>query len=214
MQAWWISMTIIEKIFACIAIPSTLVLLIQTILLVFGLGDDGDADIDINAGSASGVPSGDLSADMDVDLDGDGLADVSAGGGFHLFTFKGLIAFLAVMGWTGYTMLRAGVSVPISLVVSTLAGVAIMFLIALAFYFFAKLQSNGNIDIRNAIGKSGNVYIPIPASRDGFGKVNIVVQERLCEYDAVTDEEEKIKFGAEVVVIGISGLNTLVVKRK
>ena len=41
-----------------------------------------------------------------------------------------------------------------------------------------------------------------------------MVQDRLVEMDAVTDEEESIPTGAEVTVVGISNGNTQVVKRK
>lgn len=214
MQAWWEALTVIEKVFACIAVPSTLVLIVQTVLLLFGIGDDGDADIQTPSGSFDSSNGGDLSADMDVDTDGDGLADAAMGSGFHLFTMKGIVAFLAVMGWMGYSLLRAGVETVISMVIAVLSGIAVMVVVALVFYYFSKLQSNGNIDIKNALGKSGSVYITVGAKRDGVGKVNVVVQERLCEYDAVTDEEESLKFGTEVVVVGVSGMNTLVVKKK
>ena len=214
MQAWWEAMTILEKVFACIAIPSTLVLLVQTILLLFGIGDDADSDIETPSGNFDSSNGGDLSTDMDIDTDGDGLADAVAGSGFHLFTFKGLISFLAVMGWMGYSLLKSGVEVVLSIVIAALSGVAVMVLVAVAFYYFSKLQSNGNIDIKNALGKSGSVYMNIPPRREGVGKVNVVVQERLCEYDAVTDDEETLKFGAEITVVGVSGLNTLVVKKK
>ena len=45
MITWWTSLDLAQQIFACIAIPSTLILLIQTILLLIGLGG-GDGDVD------------------------------------------------------------------------------------------------------------------------------------------------------------------------
>ena len=41
-----------------------------------------------------------------------------------------------------------------------------------------------------------------------------MLQGHYMELEAVTDEDEDIKFGTEIVVIGLSGTNTLVVKRK
>ena len=67
---------------------------------------------------------------------------------------------------------------------------------------------------RNAIGKSGRVYLTIPASHNGEGKVNVLLQGSYVEREAVTDEEAPIPTGAEVVVVGVSGQTTLVVKRK
>ena len=76
-----------------------------------------------------------------------------------------------------------------------------------------KLQSNGAINIKNAIGKIGTVYLTIPPRRSGFGKVNVLVQERYAEYDAVTDGDEPIPTLAEIEVIGAVGADKLVVKR-
>ena len=44
MIAWWNNLELATQIFYCIAIPSTLILLIQTLLLLLGIGGDGDFD--------------------------------------------------------------------------------------------------------------------------------------------------------------------------
>ena len=102
----------------------------------------------------------------------------------------------------------------ISVIVAVLSGFIMMALVAILFHYLGKLQTSGNIDVRNAIGKSGTVYLTVPAKREGFGKVNVIFQGRYNEYEAVTDEDESLKFGTEIVVVGISGLDTLVVKKK
>ena len=38
---WWNSIGLISQIFYCIAIPATLILLIQTVLMLFGFDDLG-----------------------------------------------------------------------------------------------------------------------------------------------------------------------------
>ena len=43
MMEWWNSIGLVGQIYAIIAIPATLVLVVQTILLIFGIGGD---DID------------------------------------------------------------------------------------------------------------------------------------------------------------------------
>ena len=93
MIEWWNSLSIISQVFYCIAIPSTLVLLIQTILLFLGLDDDGADDL-------SG--GGDIDVSADVDVDGDGIFDVDGGdvpedisglADLKIFTLRGIIAF-------------------------------------------------------------------------------------------------------------------------
>jgi len=89
-----------------------------------------------------------------------------------------------------------------------------MFALAFLFNAVMKLRSDGNKDNRNTIGTSGRVHLTIPASRKGEGKVHIMLQGSYVERGAVTDEDEPIPTGSEVVVVGISGQTDLVVKRK
>ena len=77
-----------------------------------------------------------------------------------------------------------------------------------------RLKSDGNTDNRNALGSAGKVYLTIPPSRSGEGKVNVMLQGTYVERNAVTDETESIPTGCEVIVVGTSGQTSLVVKRK
>ena len=38
MADWWNSLTDLQRIFACVGIPATLVLVVQTVLLLLGIG--------------------------------------------------------------------------------------------------------------------------------------------------------------------------------
>ena len=196
MLDWWNGMTLLAQILACIAVPSTLLLVIQLIMTIVGLGDDSDGD----------VPD-DLEDDVSFD-DADG--DI----GLRVFTIRGLTAFFTLLGWVGLSVSRTGAHAVISIMCGVLAGVVAMFLIALLVKYAMKLQDDGTLDYKNALGLSGTVYITIPAKRLEKGKINIMLQGHYMELEAVTDEDEDIKFGTEIVVIGLSGANTLVVKRK
>ncbi len=68
MLNWWNSLDALQHFFAYVAIPATLILCIQTILLLFGLGAGGDGDLDSDT---SGLDTGDGTApDLDApDLD-------------------------------------------------------------------------------------------------------------------------------------------------
>lgn len=55
LETWWNGMSLLQQIFAAAAIPATIVLLIQTVLLLIGLGgahdmDHGEADHEIGHG--------------------------------------------------------------------------------------------------------------------------------------------------------------------
>ena len=61
---------------------------------------------------------------------------------------------------------------------------------------------------------SGTAYIPIPAERSGKGKITVTFQNSTHELEAVTDESVDIPSYSEVLVVGITGKDTLVVKKK
>ena len=202
---WWNSLDLALQIFYCIAIPATLVLLIQTFLMFIGIGD-GDADfdapdVDFNS---DGIPD-----DIDMDID-----DVTGFESLHIFTITGIIAFFVIFGWVGVVMESANINLIISLVVAMICGFAMMVLIAYLFKMVMRLKSDGNTDNRNALGSAGKVYLTIPPARSGEGKINIMLQGTYVERNAVTDEDESIPTGCEIIVVGTSGQTSLVVKRK
>ena len=212
MIEWWNSLGLTLQIFYCIAIPSTLVLLIQTILMFIGMDDDaGDTDLD------AGEIADDL-PDVDEGVFGENeisnTVDTWGLQGLKIFTVKGIISFFVVFGWSGIVLLGADVPVLITIPVATICGFGMMFLLAVLFKLVFKLRRDGNIDNKNAIGVSGKVYLTIPPSRTGEGKVYVMLQGSYVERAAVTDNEEAIPTGAEIVVVGVSGDASLVVRKK
>lgn len=206
MAIWWESLSLASRIFACVAIPATIVLLIQTILMLIGIGADGDGVSDLGIGDSS------ADADMgDFDPADIHAMDMDA---LHIFTVRGIIAFFVVFGWVGFVMDGAGIHFGITLPVAIACGFAMMVVLALLLRAVMRLRSGGNLDNKNALGTSGTVYLTVPPARRGTGKVNVLLQGSFVERDAVTDEQDAIPTGAEIVVTGISGQTALVVKRK
>ncbi len=206
-----------SQIFACMAIPASLLLIIQTFLMFLGFGDDADGvGDDIPDDLPDGIPD-DLPDGSDG-IFGDELAGDSADGlglgGLRIFTMRGIVAFFVVFGWLGIVMDGAECPLYVTLIVSALAGFAMMLALALVFRAILKLRNDGNTDNRNAIGVSGKVHLAIPPQRSGEGKVHVMLQGSYVERNAVTDEAEAIPTGAEIVVVGVSGMTDLVVKKK
>lgn len=208
---WWNSLNLTLQIFYCFAIPATLVLLIQTILMLIGIGD-GDADFD--------APDVDFEGDVDFDTDGipdDTAIDIDDLAGLdslHIFTVRGIIAFFVIFGWVGVVMESANIPLVVTLIVASICGFATMLLIAYLFKLVLRLRSDGTADNRNALGTAGKVYLTIPPARSGEGKINLMLQGAYVERNAVTDETESIPTGCEIIVVGTSGQTSLVVKRK
>lgn len=218
MTAWWDSLSIFSQVLACMAIPATLILLIQTVLMFIGIGDHDGADAD----------SPDAGADVHFDSVGDtdvhdgvfgheltdGDHDPSGIEGLKIFSVRGIVAFFVVFGWVGIVLDSYGVHQALSVLLAAVCGFGMMIIIALLFKAVMKLQNEGNIDNRNALGAAGRVYLTIPPCRSGEGKINVTIQGTYCERSAVTDEDCELRTGSEVVVIGQSGQDTLVVKKK
>lgn len=190
MIAWWNEMTLVQQIFALIAIPSTLIMLIQAILLIVGVGGGEDIDLD-----------GD--GDPDVEIDGDS--------GFALFSVRGVVSALAVMGWVAVALIDDMNDV-LAIIIAVVAGLLTLIGTALLMRTFSRLQYSGNVDVENAVGKVGQVYIPIPAEAHGTGKVTITLQEQYVELDALTNAKEKLTTGTYVRVVAVDEARTLVVE--
>ena len=190
---WWNQMNATQQVFAVFAIPATVALAIQTILLLVGLGTHGtDAD-----GADAAADSG---------LDGDVFADP----GLRVLTVRGLVAFFAVGGWAGIALIDWNVPVALAAVLALLFGLGGLFLVAWLFKVMLRLQSAGNLDIRNAIGSVGRVYLTVPGGGRFSGKVTLLLQERTVELEALTDEPQPILTGSEVKVTGIRGSQIVV----
>ena len=247
----WFNADPVSALFYIVAIPATVILILQTILLLFGLGHgDGSMDSDTSGigdhfdlghdghfeiGHADvghdghfdlghgghfvdlnhdGIPD-DLQTDVHPDMhpdfhdDADGMHGDS---GLRLLTVRGLVAFFAIGGWAGIAALELGASRYLAVITALLAGTAALFLVALFFKWVLTLQYNGTMQIPNAVGKTGEVYLTVPAGNAGRGKVNVIVGERLVELDAVTACDRALRYGERVKVTGLSDSNTVIVE--
>lgn len=195
MFAWWDSLTVLQQVFACIGIPATLILIVQTVLLLFGIGD-GDG------------------VDADVDPDGFDIGEAAGGDdGLTLFTVRGIVAMFCVGGWAGIVFVDLGISNILSIFLAGVCGIASLVGIAYLMKSVMKLQSSGNIVLGSALGKVGEVYIPIPPNGSGKGKISITVQDRLIEIDAISSNPEGLKTGEPVRVVSTDESGLVVVEK-
>ena len=129
MFEWWNTLSLATQIFYCIAVPSSLVLLIQTLLTFIGIGGDSDIDTD-GVDDLGGDIDGDIDGDTPEGVYGDGdfddVSDAEGIDGLRVFTLRGIIAFLVVFGWVGVAMDASGVSLFITLPVALVCGLAMM----------------------------------------------------------------------------------------
>lgn len=200
MIEWFNELNTLQQIFSLLAIPSSLILVLQTVLLLFGIGD-GQTDIDGGSFDHGG-------------FDHDGTDPIHIGdNGLALFSVRGIMAFLCIGGWSGMTFAGTSMNNVLTIFLATLCGLVALFIMAYMIKFLLSLQSSGNINLANAIGKVGQVYIPIPASAKGSGKITVVVQGSFSEISAITNDAETLKTGEAVRVIATDETGLLVVER-
>lgn len=185
---WWSTLSTLQQIYWGIAIPFSLIFLVQMLLTFFG----GDFDTD-------------GSTDFDVETD--------HGAGFQFFTIKNFVGFFTLFSWTGIACLDSGLSAGMTLIISLAAGIVMMAMMAGIFYYFSKLSDSGTLSIKNAIGGVGEVYLTIQAKRGNIGRVSIKVQGSLRELEAITDDNKDLSTGSAVSVTDVINNNTLIVTK-
>ena len=100
-----------------------------------------------------------------------------------------------------------------TVVLSTIAGLIMMVLTTLLFYWMGKMAESGTLKIANAIGVIGEVYLPIGANRSKMGKISIKVQGSLRELEAITDADEDLKTQTLVKVTEVVSSELLLVEK-
>lgn len=202
-----------------IAVLGSILLLIQFVMLLVGMSNDtdafdggGDAHFDGDGcDDASGVDGG-------VYGDHDGIGDIQSNntsiveaGGLKIVTIRGVIAFLAVGGWTAFGLF-ANIGYW-SILVGAAAGAAVAVLLAVLMRGLMKLEGQGNLNFNKALGATGTVYLNIPPERNGTGKITVMLQERLIDCDAMTDDKNKIENGAIIKIVDVLEQNIFIVER-
>jgi hypothetical protein len=215
----------LDSLFSITALVGGTVLAFQFVMMLLGLGHDGDGS-NVSGGhdvSTDGDFDGALDGDVNLE-DGGFETDASLDHGdlaahqFHWFyemlSLRTISAALTFFGLVGKTLLAYGHSPAATLVYALLAGGAAMYVVYWLFKQVYKLQNAGNENVRHAIGLPATVYVPIPAGRAGTGKVMFRLQDRTVEYQAVTNEPSRLATGEKVVIVGIVSAGTVRVARE
>jgi membrane protein implicated in regulation of membrane protease activity len=179
------------KVYLYSAIVGCTLVVIQVVLQIIGFGGDADidhADADLHGG--------------DVDTDGHGNLF------FGILSFKAVCAFAGLFGLTGLTAMQSGLGAATRVGVSFGAGLAGMFLVAWIMRSLSRLQASGTVNLGNAVGRTGTVYLRVPERGTGQGKVTIEIQGRSMEFAAITDGET-LATGTRVTVMSIDGNDVL-----
>ncbi len=203
-------------VFMVCAILGGTILVCQFVLTIIGMGDHGDASLDVgDAGDVGGIGDVGHVGDVGHDVSVDG-HDAAGGHGstwlFGVISFRTLVAASTFFGLAGLAAQSANLPLVAQLLIALVSGVAAMYGVHFLMRSLYKLSTDGTVRIDRAVGHTGTVYIPISANRKSAGKIQINLQNRLIEYEAITGAAEALPTGAKVVVVAVVGENTLEVE--
>jgi hypothetical protein len=188
---WWHELAFEEQIFWTIAIIFSILFVLQMVSSIIGIDFDGDMEFD---------------GDLDGDINGDFDMDPS----FTLFSIRSIIAFFTFFGWVGVITLSGGMDIKTTIVVSFLSGIIALFFVAFILFQLVRLAEVGTVEIEEALGKYGKVYLPIHANRKETGLVTIELSGKTMELRAVTDGN-KLPTGTIIYVFKVLEDNVLLV---
>jgi membrane protein implicated in regulation of membrane protease activity len=223
----------LNTIFLIAAVVGGTVMVCQFVLTLMGLSDDLGGDghglggHDFAGHDVGGHDLGGHGADAGFDGAGDVAGDhhtsmsTAADGQIHpdsswlfgVLSFRTLVSAAAFFGLAGIAAKGAEFNDGQSLVIAVAAGLAAMYGMYWLLRAIAGFASSGNQRITSALGRRATVYIPIPAEGQGAGKVQLSMQNRIVELQAVTDGPERLKTGETVEVVAVAGSDLVRVRR-
>ncbi|MBO5811719.1 MAG: serine protease [Bacteroidaceae bacterium] len=163
------------KLFWIISAIASLVFIIQTVMTFIGFDADADGDIGM--------------------MDDAGFSGV--------FSFRNLINFLLGYGWSGVVFYDDITNRFWLYIVCIAIGLAFVTAFVIIFKMMMKLTHDGSFKMSEAIGVTGSVYLRIPASGSGRGKVQFSVKGSVHEIDAITDDALEIPTGTVVKIVEV-----------
>ncbi len=189
MTEWFYSLELFPQIYWGIALIASVVFIIIMALTFIGGDSDG------------------LELETDAEIEAD------TGIGFQFITFKNLVGFFTIFGWSGIACIDSGLSKPLTVIISLGAGLLMMVIMAAMFYYMRKLSHSGTLDFKNAIGAVGEVYLTIGANRSSIGKAHVRIQGALRELEALTDAQTNLKSGTVIKVKDVTDNGILIVEQ-
>ncbi|MFV0541534.1 MAG: hypothetical protein ACK5MZ_09920 [Aestuariibaculum sp.] len=187
MIKWFSTLEFFPKIYWSIAIVGSIVFLITILLSFIGGDTDGMGDVDTEIETDSGI-------------------------GFQFITFKNLVGFFTIFGWSGIACIDAGLSKPVTIIISIISGLAMMAVMAYMFFQMRKLNDSGTLNYKNAINKVGEVYLTIGENRSKMGKVHVRIQGSLRELEALSDASTILQSGTVIKVKDVTDNGILIVE--
>jgi uncharacterized membrane protein len=114
---WWDGLAILTRIYWMIAIPATIIFLVQLSITIQGKKSETKPPITLD------------------DNQTDNKTEIT----FQLINFKNFIGFFASFGWSGLACIDSGLTITSTLLISIICGTIVMVSMAIIFFFMSKL---------------------------------------------------------------------------
>jgi membrane protein implicated in regulation of membrane protease activity len=205
--SFWEGRSVALFFLLCAVVGGT-ILICQFVLTLVGLGGDHSVDFghdvahDFGGGAGHDAIGGDAHS-----AEGSG-HDANGHGSSWLFaaiSLRTLVAAVTFFGLAGMAARSNGQVVGIQLLLAALAGIGAMYGVHWLITAIGRLGEDGTLRVKGALGQEGTVYVPIAGSRAQAGKIQLRLQNRLVEYEAITSAPERLATGTKVRVVGLAG---------
>jgi hypothetical protein len=150
-----------------------------------------------------------LGHDSDADASGDGDGDHGSSWFAGVLSLRAISAAVMLFGLCGLWANYDGREVLPSLAFACLGGFAGLLLVAQLMRFLHGLSEEGNVQIESSVGKPATVYLTIPGKLASAGKVQLELQNRTVEYQAVTAHPDSLPTGSRVTVVAVVNSDTV-----
>ena len=198
------------------ALIGTSLFVVQLVLMLIGAGGNIDGGIELGQGAdgAGATAAGATGAGATGAGAGTGNSYSDASDASRYLSIQSVSAFAMGFGWSAFAAkesLQWGFAASTGL--GLIGGLGMAALLLTLLKGAMGLNASGNIDMGNAVGAAGDVYVEIPPGEQG--KVRLILQERARFFTAVSDgsSNETLARHARVVVTRVNADGTVAVRK-
>ncbi|HLP25758.1 MAG TPA: hypothetical protein VK477_08775 [Acidobacteriota bacterium] len=184
-SGWWNELTLAKQLFYGIGMMAALVSLVLALLALVG-------------------------AEGGHDFDGPDAGDVDHSGG--IFSVKPLTGFFLGFGWAGGIAMDRGLPLFVALLIAVAAGGALMAAVVVMVRMILSVRSDGTMQIEQALGAVGTVYVTVPPAKASGGQVIVNFSGRQETLGALTAAPQPIASGDKIKVTAIVDRHTVLVE--
>jgi len=162
-----------------IALPASLVFIIQAVMTFMGVDAHDGGSADFNS---------DLSTDLHAP--------------FQLFSLRNLVDFMLGFSWTGVSFYDLIQNRTLLILLAIGVGLLFVFVFFVIMRQLLKLNEDNSLKLESLVGESAEVYLTIPESMKSTGKILVSIKGSTRELEAMT-KGEKITTNSRVKIVEI-----------